>query len=75
MLSVGFEKVIPAIKQLQFFTLNRTAAGIGQPSGCTVLSTLSHKRRDFLKYVIENKMCILTFYPIFVRNISHSQKK
>ena len=30
-------------------------------SGCTIFSTLSHKRHDFRKNVIERKMCILIF--------------
>jgi hypothetical protein len=29
-------------------------------------STLSHKRRDFRKKVIEHKMCVLIFYTTFV---------
>jgi len=27
-------------------------------------STLSHKRHDFRKYVIEHKMCVLVFYRV-----------
>ena len=40
------------------------------------ISTLSHKRHDFLKNkVIENKMCVLIFCKSFVWNIFHSKKK
>jgi hypothetical protein len=35
-------------------------------------STLSHKRHDFRKTVIEHKMCVLIFSTRFVGNISHS---
>jgi len=35
--------------------------------------TLSHKRQDFRKKVIEHKMCVLIFSTTFVRNISHSK--
>jgi hypothetical protein len=34
-------------------------------------SSLSHKRHDFRKTVIEPKMCVLIFSTSFVRNISH----
>jgi predicted CDP-diglyceride synthetase/phosphatidate cytidylyltransferase len=37
-------------------------------------STLSHKRHDFRKNVIENKMCVLIFSTSFVSNISHSKE-
>ena len=37
--------------------------------------TLSHKRQDFRKKVIEHKMCVLIFSTTFVVNISHSKKK
>jgi len=37
-------------------------------------STLSHKRHDFRKKVIEHRMCVLIFCTIFVWNISHSKK-
>jgi hypothetical protein len=37
-------------------------------------STLSHKRHDFRKKVIERKMCVLTFCTNFVWNVSHSKK-
>jgi hypothetical protein len=37
-------------------------------------STLSHKRHDFRKKVIEHKMCVLIFCTTFVQNISHSTK-
>jgi hypothetical protein len=36
--------------------------------------TLSHKRHDFLKKVIEHKMCVLIFSTTFVQNISHCKK-
>ena len=36
-------------------------------------STLSHKRHDFHKNVIEYKMCILIFPTAFVSNISHNK--
>jgi hypothetical protein len=31
--------------------------------------TLSHKRHDFRKTIIEHKMCVLSFSTSFVRNI------
>jgi hypothetical protein len=37
-------------------------------------STLSHKRHDFQKNVIEHKMCVLSFSTTFVWNTSHSRK-
>ena len=37
-------------------------------------STLPYKRRDFLKKVIEQKMCLFIFSTAFVWNISHSNK-
>ena len=37
-------------------------------------STLSHKRHDFRKKVIEHKMCVLILSTNFVWNISHSTK-
>jgi hypothetical protein len=38
-------------------------------------STLSHKRHDFCKKVIEHKMCVLIFSTTFApKNISHSKK-
>jgi hypothetical protein len=37
-------------------------------------STLSHKRYDFRKPVVEHKMCVLIFSTTFVWNISHSKK-
>jgi hypothetical protein len=40
----------------------------------TYLSTLSHKRHDFRKNVIEYKMCIFIFSTTFVRNTSHFKK-
>ena len=36
-------------------------------------STLSHKRRDIRKKVIEHKMCVLILSTTFVENISHSK--
>ena len=36
-------------------------------------STLSHKRHDFRKKSVENKMCILIFSITFVRKISYSK--
>ena len=36
-------------------------------------STLSHKRHDFRKKVIEHKMCVLVFSTTPVRNISQSR--
>ena len=38
------------------------------------LSTLSHKRHDFRKIVVEHKVCVLIFSTVFLRNISHSKK-
>ena len=43
---------------------------------CLVLpyfSTLSHKRHDFRKNVIECRICFLLFFATFVWNISHSK--
>jgi len=37
-------------------------------------STLSHKRHDFRKIFIENKMSILIFSTTFLRKISNSKK-
>ena len=37
-------------------------------------STLSHKRHDFRKQVIEHKRCVSSFSTTFVRNIFHSKK-
>ena len=37
-------------------------------------STLSHKRHDFRKKVVEHKMFVLIFSTTFVWNISHSKK-
>jgi hypothetical protein len=37
-------------------------------------STLSHKRHDFRKNVIEHKMCVLILSTNFVWNISHPKK-
>jgi hypothetical protein len=39
-----------------------------------IFSTFSHKRCEFLKTVIEHKMCVLIFYTTSVWNISHSKK-
>jgi len=36
-------------------------------------STLSHKRHDFRRKVIECKMCVLIFSTTFIWNISHSK--
>jgi hypothetical protein len=38
------------------------------------VSTLSHKRQDFWKNVIEHKTCVLIFSTTFVGKISHSKK-
>jgi len=37
-------------------------------------STLSHKRHDFRKKIIESKICILTFSTTIVWNTIHSKK-
>ena len=66
--AVEFETVIPAIKRLQTYTVSRTAAGIGDLSGCTVISTLSDKWHDY-------KMSVLILYTIIAGNISNSKKK
>ena len=39
-----------------------------------IFSTLSHKRNDFRKIIIEHKMCVLIFSTTFVWNISHYRK-
>ena len=44
-------------------------------SALQYFSTLSLKRDDFRKKVIEHKMCVLIFSTTFVWNISHSKKK
>ena len=38
-------------------------------------STLSHKRYEFFKKVIEHKMRVLIFSTTFLRNISRSKKE
>jgi hypothetical protein len=38
-------------------------------------SILSHKRLNFRKNVIENKMCVIIFFAIFCVKISHCTKK
>ena len=45
-----------------------------RPLAAQHFSTLSHKRHDFRRNVIEHKMCILIFYTTFIWNISHSKK-
>jgi hypothetical protein len=42
--------------------------------GCTIFTTLSHKRQDFREKAIEHKMCVLIFSTTLVCNISHSMK-
>ena len=37
-------------------------------------ATLSHKRHDFRKNVIEDKICVLILSTTFVSNISNSRK-
>ena len=37
-------------------------------------STLSHKRYDFRKKVIEHRMCVFIFSTTFIYNISRSKK-
>jgi hypothetical protein len=44
------------------------------PRSTLYFSTLSHKRCDFLKKVIEHEMCVFIFSTTFVYNISHSKK-
>jgi hypothetical protein len=39
-----------------------------------IFTTLSHKRHDFRKKIIEHKMCVLIFSTTFVWNIFHSKK-
>jgi len=41
----------------------------------SIFSTLSHKRYDFRKKVIEHKMCVLTFSTTFVWKSFNSKKK
>ena len=36
-------------------------------------STLSHKRHDFRKKVIEHRMCVFIFSTTFIWNVSHSK--
>ena len=48
--------------------------GITGLSGSTVLTTLTHKRQDFRKKIIDHKMCVLIFYTVLVCNITHSKK-
>jgi len=38
------------------------------------ISTLSHKRHDFRKTIIEHQMCVSSFYTTFVWNSFHSKK-
>jgi hypothetical protein len=42
-------------------------------SGSTYFSTLSHRRHDFRKRLL-NMTCVLIFSATVVRNISHSKK-
>jgi hypothetical protein len=44
------------------------------PQSSPHFSTLSHKRYDFRKEIIENKMRVLIFSTNFDENISHSKK-
>jgi hypothetical protein len=45
-------------------------------SGCTIISTLSHKRHDFgRKKYIGHEVSILIFSAKFVLNTPHSKKK
>jgi hypothetical protein len=37
------------------------------------ISTLSHKRHNFRKAVVEHKMCIFIVSTSFISNISHSE--
>jgi len=48
--------------------------GITGLSGSTVLTTLTHKRQDFRKKIIDHKMCVLIFSTVLVCNITHSKK-
>jgi len=43
-------------------------------SGSKYFSTLSNKRHDFRKKVVEYKRCVSVFSTWFVWNISHSKK-
>ena len=41
---------------------------IGSMSGCSLFSTLCHKRHDFRKSVIEHKLCVLICVQILTEN-------
>ena len=56
-------------KRLRSITLSSVAC----PTH-TAISTLSHKRHEFMKNKKKKKNYVLNFSTNFVRNISHSQK-
>jgi hypothetical protein len=61
--------VVQRAKRMLRITLS-SEASLAPP----YFSSLSHKRYDFLRNVIEFKMCVLIFSTTFVSNVSYSKK-